>query len=111
MPFEPSTVSTMSCGLRLTVPAPLRVTICPTDSPRMLALAAPGGEVRGAAAIGPLSFQFGGREFTEPEVATYDFGPASNSYGVRISGLLGYPLLRRAVVRINYRDGLLAVEQ
>jgi hypothetical protein len=83
----------------------------PTDSPRMLALAAPGGEVRGAAAIGPLSFQFGGREFTEPEVATFDFGPASNSYGVRISGLLGYPLLRRSVVRINYRDGLLAVEQ
>jgi hypothetical protein len=82
----------------------------PTDSPRILALASPGGEVRGAASVGPLSFEFGGREFTEPEVATFDFGPASNSYGVRISGLLGYPLLRRSVLRINYRDGLLGVE-
>jgi Aspartyl protease len=83
----------------------------PTDAPRMLALAAPGGEMREAAAVGPLSFQFGGREFTEPEVATFDFGPASHAYGVQISGLLGYPLLRRSVLKINYRDGLLGLEQ
>jgi hypothetical protein len=67
--------------------------------------------VREAAAVGPLSFQFGGREFIEPEVATFDFGPASHAYGVQISGLLGYPLLRRSVLRINYRDGLLGLER
>ncbi len=83
----------------------------PTDPLRMLELAAPGGEVRGAASVGPLSFQFCGHEFTAPEVATFDLGPASRSYGVRISGLLGYPLLRRSVLRINYRDGLLGVER
>ena len=83
----------------------------PTDTPRVLGLAAAGGDVAGAASVGPLSFKFGGREFTEPEVATFDFGPASKSYGVRISGLLGYPLLRRSVLRINYRDGLLGVDR
>ena len=83
----------------------------PTDAPRALGLAAAGGAVAGAASVGPLRFEFGGREFTEPEVATFDFGPASNSYGVRISGLLGYPLLRRSVLRINYRDGLLGVDR
>jgi hypothetical protein len=82
-----------------------------TDSLRMLAMAAPGGEIRSAGLTGPLSFQFAGREFTDTEISTFDLGPVSDSCGVRISGLLGYPLLRRSVLRINYRDGFLGVER
>jgi predicted aspartyl protease len=93
------------------VDSSIAATECPTDSPKLLALAAPGGEIRRAASTGLLRFQFGGHEFTDTDVATFDFATVSDSCGVRISGLLGYPLLRRSVLRINYRDGLLGVEQ
>lgn len=82
-----------------------------TDSPRLLAMAAPGAEIRGVGLAGALSFQFAGREFTDTGISTFDLASVSDSCGVRISGLLGYPLLRRSVLRINYRDGFLGIEQ
>ncbi len=55
----------------------------------------------------PLTFQLGGGAWRDPDPVAVDLQQLSHQQGVEISGAIGYSLLRRAVLTIDYRDGLI----
>jgi len=83
----------------------------PAAETSRIALAAVGRGLAGSSLLGAVRFQFAGRELADGAVAAFDFRPISNLHGVEISGLIGYPLLSRSAVTINYRDGLFGMDK
>ncbi len=74
-----------------------------------LALAGAGGLSR-ATRAGFVQFRIAGRDLVDPAVVSFDFRPVSYQEGVEISGLIGYPVLSRVLLTINYRDGLVGFD-
>jgi hypothetical protein len=62
------------------------------------------GQVRGRRQ--PVRLEVGGEPLVDPEAVAVDLSAMSAQQGVEISGTIGYSLLRRRVLTINYRDGL-----
>lgn len=52
-----------------------------------------------------------GRDFTNPNAVTLDFARLSNVHGLEISGLIGYPMLSRCALALDYRDGLIGLDR
>ncbi len=68
------------------------------------------GPIRGAT-IAPVNLNLAGREWWDSQAVALDLTDLSTQTGVEILGVLGFPLLRQAAVVINYRDGLIELEQ
>jgi hypothetical protein len=57
----------------------------------------------------PVAVSFGGYRGPIGDALYADLGPISDSIGVRVDALAGFPLLSRLVTRVNLRSGELAV--
>ncbi len=64
------------------------------------------GEIHGAHRLNPVSVKLAGEQFFDPAPIAADLKQMSLRQGVEISGTIGYSLLSRSVLTINYRDGL-----
>jgi hypothetical protein len=71
-----------------------------------VALSGVTGSVSGARRLAPVSFEIGGRTVVDREPVAINLEKVSQRNGVKVSGILGYPVLSRAPVTFNYRDGL-----
>jgi hypothetical protein len=78
--------------------------------PSTAALAGAGGALGPVARAGAVRLRIGGREVVDADAIAFDFRPVSNQEGLEISGLIGYPVLSRAPLTIDYRDGLVGFE-
>lgn len=56
--------------------------------------------------VPPVELDFGGRPVIDPAPVALDLRQLSQQIGVEISGILGYLLLSRSNLTINYRDGI-----
>ncbi len=71
----------------------------------------PGGGRADAHLAGPVQIRVGDRDLLDPNAVTLDFARLSNLHGVEISGLIGYPMLSRYTVTLDYRDGLIGFDK
>ncbi len=83
----------------------------PSTEPPQFDVAGPGGGVVGGFRLGPVQLRIAGRNLTDPNVITLDFARLSNIHGIEISGLVGYPMLSRCALTLNYRDGLIGLDR
>jgi predicted aspartyl protease len=70
-------------------------------------LAGAGGRLAAAARAGAVRIRIADYDLADTDVITFDFRPVSNQEGVEISGLIGYPVLSRSPLTIDYRNGLI----
>ncbi len=70
----------------------------------------PGGGRADARAAGPVQVRVGSRYLRDPDAVTLDLTRLSNLHGVEISGLIGYPMINRYTLTLDYRDGLIGFE-
>jgi hypothetical protein len=77
-----------------------------TGRPVNLAMAGAGGALGPAERAGAVRLRIGNRDVVDADAITFDFRPVSNQEGLEISGLIGYPVLSRGPLTIDYRDGL-----
>ncbi len=56
--------------------------------------------------VPPVELQFAERPVIDPAPIAFDLRQMSLQEGIEISGILGYPLLSKSTVSINYRDGI-----
>jgi len=63
------------------------------------------GEVAGAHRIQPVNLKLAGAQWVDPTPISADLSRFSDHHGVEIAGTIGYSLLARSVLTINYRDG------
>jgi hypothetical protein len=71
----------------------------------------PGGGLVSAFRAGALQLRVAGRDLTDPNAVTLDFAHLSNVHGLEISGLIGYPMLSRCTLTLDYRDGLIGLDR
>jgi hypothetical protein len=69
------------------------------------------GEQSAAMPAAPVSIRVGGQQLLDFEYASLDTREISRHHGTRISGAIGYSLLRDFTLTINYRDGLVRMEK
>ena len=69
------------------------------------------GAVEHASQAAPVHLDLGGYELVDSHPLSLDLRPMSRWAGADIAGIIGYPMLRQAVVTINYRDGMLNLEK
>ncbi len=81
------------------------------DFGRSLMFHGAGGDVAGLYRAYPFALQFGSRWYAKPALIAQDLQAISNREGIEISGLIGCPELSRSRVSIDYRDGLLNLEE
>jgi predicted aspartyl protease len=74
--------------------------------PVNLAMAGAGGALGPVQRAGAVRLRIGNRDVVDADAITFDFRPVSNQEGLEISGLIGYPVLSRGPLTIDYRDGL-----
>jgi len=60
--------------------------------------------------IYPFALQFANRTFTDPALLAQDLKSISNREGIEISGIIGCPMLAHSNISIDYRDGLLGIQ-
>jgi predicted aspartyl protease len=58
----------------------------------------------------PFELRFANHSFIDPALIALDLRSISNQEGVEISGFIGCPMLSHSRITIDYRDGLLNVE-
>lgn len=68
------------------------------------------GDVQSAYRAYPFELQFANHSFIDPALIALDLRSISNQEGVEISGFIGCPMLSRSRITIDYRDGLLNIE-
>jgi len=73
---------------------------------RSLSLAGGSGETEGFMLPAGVRFRFGSRVISADPVVVVDLSNLAGRHRFPIAGLLGYPGLRRSVVTVDYRDGL-----
>jgi hypothetical protein len=71
----------------------------------------PGGGRATAYLAGPVRVRVGNRDLLDANAVALDFARLSNVHGVEISGLIGYPMLSRYALTLDYRDGLIGFER
>ncbi len=71
----------------------------------------PGGGRANAYLAGRVQVRVGDRDLLDPNAVALDFARLSNLHGVEISGLIGYPMLSRYTLTLDYRDGLIGFER
>jgi tetratricopeptide (TPR) repeat protein len=64
------------------------------------------GRVDGARRAQPMRIDVDGRVLMDDKPIRIDLREFSRHEGVEISGIIGYPLLGKSVLTVNYRDGL-----
>jgi hypothetical protein len=64
------------------------------------------GEVKKVQAADQVTITFGGVGQVIDRMDSYDSTALTDSSGVEISGLIGFPTLRELVISIDYRDNL-----
>jgi hypothetical protein len=69
------------------------------------------GRVDGVFAGRPMRVTMGARQFVDNKPVQLDLSELSHHEGVEISGIIGYPLLEKSVLTINYRAGLIGFGQ
>ncbi len=69
-----------------------------------------GGDIQNLYRAFPFSLQVGDRSFFDPSLIALDLRAVSDREGVEISGIIGFPMLARSRISIDYRDGLLNVD-
>jgi hypothetical protein len=57
-----------------------------------------------------IRFRIGCQDFTAEQPVALDLSTFSRFSGIELIGVVGYPELRRAVLTVNYRDGLVGIE-
>ena len=82
----------------------------PFDEPPDFDVSGPGGGPVNAFRAGAVQLRLAGRDLTDPNAVTLDFTRLSNVHGVEISGLIGYPMLSRCTLTLDYRDGLIGLD-
>ncbi len=82
----------------------------PYAEPTPFEVAGPGGTLVTASRAGPIQLRVAGQDLTDPDMISLDFGQISNFHGLEISGLIGYPMLSRYTVTVEYRDGLIGLD-
>lgn len=75
--------------------------------PREAAVQGAGGLVEDAFSTSPIRVSVGAQEWLDPAPVTMNLARMSQTQGVEIRGIIGYPLLQNSVVTINYRDSLI----
>jgi hypothetical protein len=75
--------------------------------PREVPIQGAGGLVEDAFSTSPIRLTVGDRELLDPSPVTMNLSGVSQTQGVEISGIIGYPLLQNFVVTINYRDAVI----
>ena len=83
----------------------------PFDEPPDFDISGPGGGPVAAFRAGAIRLRLAGRNLTDPHAVTLDFARLSNVHGVEISGLIGYPMLSRCTLTLDYRDGLIGLDR
>ncbi|HVX66543.1 MAG TPA: aspartyl protease family protein [Bryobacteraceae bacterium] len=81
-----------------------------TGRPMNLAMAGAGGALGPVRRAGAVRLRIGNREVVDADAILFDFRPVSNQEGLEISGLIGYPVLSRGPLTIDYRDGLVGFD-
>jgi Aspartyl protease len=82
----------------------------PTRGPgSSIAVTGVNGQIAGASRISPIQFQFSREPVVDYEVIALDMRRTSAQAGFPISGIIGYPLLSRRTLTLNYRDGLIGI--
>lgn len=64
-----------------------------------------------AVRLQPVTLDIGGQRLVDTDPVAFDFNPISRREGVEISGMIGFSLLSRSVVTINYRDGVVQLSR
>jgi tetratricopeptide (TPR) repeat protein len=82
----------------------------PFDEPPEFDVSGPGGSPVNALRAGSVQLHVAGRDLTDPNAVRLDFARLSNLNGVEISGLIGYPMLSRCTLTLDYRDGLIGLD-
>jgi hypothetical protein len=75
--------------------------IPPTDEPRVRVRSSQGGAAL-LPAVTLERFQLGGARFEYVPALVYDCADLSTQFGVKIDGILGFPLFRNAVLTLDY---------
>ncbi len=83
----------------------------PFAEPTPFEIAGPGGGLVTAFQAGPTQLHVAGHDLADPEVVALDFARISNLHGLEISGLIGYPMLSRYALTLEYRDGLIGLDR
>ncbi len=65
----------------------------PFGEPPEFEVSGPGSGLATAFRAGPLQLRIAGRDLSDSNVITLDFSRLSNAHGIKISGLIGYPML------------------
>jgi len=82
----------------------------PFDEPPDFDVSGPGGGQVTAFRAGAVQLHMAGRDLTDPNAVALDFTRLSNVHGIEISGLIGYPMLSRCTLTLDYRDGLIGLD-
>jgi tetratricopeptide (TPR) repeat protein len=69
------------------------------------------GRVDGALRAPPMRLTIEGKELVDERPVKLDLTELSRHEGVEISGIIGYPVLGKSVLTINYREGLVRFGQ
>src|SRR5271157_1555815 len=83
----------------------------PSAEPPEFGVTGRGGGPAAAFRAGSLQLRVAGRDLSDPNVVTLDFARLNNLDGVEISGLIGYPMLSRCTLTLDYRDGLIGPDR
>ena len=83
----------------------------PFAEPPDFDVSGPGGGPVTAFRAGAIQLRLAGRDLTDPHAVTLDLAGLSNVHGVEISGLIGYPMLSRCTLTLDYRDGLIGLDR
>jgi tetratricopeptide (TPR) repeat protein len=67
------------------------------------------GRINDATHISPVQFHFAQEPMVDGDAIALDLREVSRREGVEISGLIGYSVLSRGILTINYRDGLIDI--
>jgi tetratricopeptide (TPR) repeat protein len=84
--------------------------LTPVEEPEF-EVSGPGGGRATAYLAGPVRVRVGNRDLLDANAVALDFARLSNVHGVEISGLIGYPMLSRYALTLDYRDGLIGFER
>jgi len=80
--------------------------IAGASSPGSVFLRGARGALDGTFRLQPVTFDFAGQKLVDSHPVAFNLEPISRQEGVEISGMIGFSLLGRSVVTINYRDGV-----
>ncbi len=69
-----------------------------------------GGDIQNLYRAFPFSLQIGARSYFDPALIAMDLRAVSDREGVEISGIIGFPMVAHSRISIDYRDGLLNVD-